>query len=57
MSNDFVKTILASDDGLETISNLDGVAETASASDKVVETTYKTWFEKIIDGIKGIFLG
>ena len=57
MSNNFVKTILASDDGLETISNLDGVAETASASDEVVETASKTWFEKIIDGIKGIFFG
>jgi hypothetical protein len=54
MSDDFVKTILASDNGLETIPNLDGVAQTSSASDEVVETTTKTWFEKIIDGIKGI---
>jgi len=57
MSDDFVKTILASDNGLENIPNLDGVAQTASASDEVVETTTKTWFEKIIDGIKGIFFG
>ena len=57
MSDDFVKTILASDNGLETIANLDGVAQTSSASDEVVETTTNTWFEKIIDGIKGIFFG